>query len=138
MNRKLRVWLKAGVLYPDHKGNWIDPRGLVYLAPGKWAMPGDYDDYSSDEIIVQESTGLLDKNGKDIYEGDILRVHTFEDWMDEVGHYHNMVVENGVLPSGESSLSGYLYIPDNREIIGNIIENPDNILVLVKGKVYTE
>jgi len=70
------------------------------------------------DYVLLQFTGLLDKNGREVYEGDIVQFQTF----DAQGivtytapHFH---------ASGHE-IRGYEY-----EVIGNIYENPE----LVKGK----
>lgn len=75
--------------------------------------------------IVQQYTGLKDKNGREIYEGDVLKCKGFDGWFAEVGFYFNMEVKYDTACSGESEISGFLYIPVEREVIGNIFENPE-------------
>ena len=69
-------------------------------------------------IEFSQFTGLTDKNGKEIYEGDII------EWVDELGEsdrIHRMEVQfkNG----------GFHPFQVNRdfEVIGNIYENPELI-----------
>jgi len=75
--------------------------------------------------VIQQFTGLLDKNNKDIYEGDILKCIGHDGWFDSIGYYYNMEVKFKLIPSGDSDIAGYIHIPQNREIIGNIFENPE-------------
>ena len=77
------------------------------------------------EYIVQQYTGLKDKNGVEIYEGDILKCKGFNGWFDQVGFYYNVVVKHTIIESGESQIAGFAYIPIDREVIGNIFENPE-------------
>ena len=97
---------------------------------------GDYN--SNADYEVMQFTGLLDKNGKEIYEGDILRytksyrkegekksqteLHYWEVFFGDSGSW--MSRRQG---STDERLSNK---HDTHEVIGNIYENPD---LLSKG-----
>ena len=77
--------------------------------------------YNDNEIRIMQYTGLKDKNGKEIYEGDILsldgEIWCSVDWSD--GGFHIMASET----QGKSPL---IQERSKRfEVIGNIYENPD-------------
>ena len=83
--------------------------------------------FVEDNWIIQQYTGLKDVTGKDIYEGDILKCKQTTDWLEPFNNisYYKHVVKFQILPSGESDISGFIRIPIDREIIGNIYENPE-------------
>lgn len=86
--------------------------------------------YKFDDIVLMQSTGLTDKNGKEIFEGDIVKVTdgdertNFPDGgigticgLDEIFMWYI----DGQVHNGLFDISQEYYI----EVIGNIYENPE-------------
>ena len=91
----------------------------------------NHTELDNEDIIFQQFTGLEDKNGKDIYEGDIIQQLSFEDWGDDDGDILNRDVQfktydtsYGFYESGWY-FGAYGKIEKDCEVIGNIFENPE-------------
>ena len=104
---------------------WIEPKNVDYKCEPHWSH---FEPYHKD-IKLMQYTGLKDKNGKEIYEGDIVRVTYREENIGKVIYEHNgftIDVMNMNRDYGRVS-----FVNNFIEVIGNIYENKN---LLEKGK----
>ena len=106
---KFRAWLYD----PDNiTDGWYEYRAYPMLNGEVW-FDGDIADLNQGGILLEQYTGLHDKNGKEIYEGDII----------STGRWSGKVfMRIGCWYVENYAELGYLQSP---EIIGNIHENPE-------------
>lgn len=69
-----------------------------------------------DNLTFMQFTGLKDKNGKERYQGDIIRRGSYV-FVEEVKTFN-------LGPYGQAVAYGYSYMPED-EVIGNIYEHPE-------------
>nr|UVY18229.1 MAG: YopX protein [Bacteriophage sp.] len=83
-----------------------------------------------EKIILMQSTGLFDKNGKEIFEGDVVRMRNPRDRR-QIGKFQVVRVANspmlGLLDKKLTTeiFNLYEHMRNYYEIAGNIYENPE-------------
>lgn len=118
---KFRIWDRQGNEYINGNRVRVDGDGLLYIdritvkncfrPPHTRKKPW---------FIVEQYTGLKDKNGTEIYEGDIL----IDDAGEPVEHWVVKFSEGGFV--GEcAGVTEVLFELTQLEVAGNIYENPE-------------
>jgi len=103
---RFRAWLKNAEVMEYQKNNYS-----LFM----WAKS------ENQPMEIMQYTGLDDKNGKEIYEGDIY--HQGDPNIKYVVIFNDCQFVGSQI--GNKSLAGLTYFKDGIEIIGNIHENPD-------------
>lgn len=121
---KCRAW-------NGHKNEWYDPKlikvSLDFSLIGLWCGPEHgyiFSDTASWDVTIQVYTGLKDKNGKDICEGDILNLNKL--------NYEVMYVDGQYIATCPyynkhhwPKFEHFAREARCAEIVGNIFENKD-------------
>lgn len=120
---RFRAWLKKEQKMDneiDHI-SWLEDE-LYCIGDGITYM------VSAEDLVLMQSTGLKDKNGKEIFEGDIVRqVRTQPTTENEtITGVVTMIEGAWLIMNDNEQLASYLWSEtDGNEIIGNIYENPE-------------
>lgn len=130
MMPKFRVWMKSLKWMCDVTNISFDSKFVDIC------QQGDTERYTEmsvefDEITLMQSTGLFDRNGKEIFEGDILDYRGRKALVRWHGSYASFIYRFVDEPHKQKAEWKPLYLAYMKcEIIGNIYENPD----LLEGK----
>lgn len=121
---KFRAWTEEGeVMYYD-----------VYHFKDDTLLLS-YDEISFDEVpasdfILMQSTGMFDKNGNEIFEGDIIKYKAgWKTFTEEVAYNKNFA-GFGVMDADADIIFSFGELADginlnSLEVVGNIYENPE-------------
>lgn len=128
---KYRAWIKTEKCFADYIESirfYINEIDLC------WGGICESDCFDFNDVILMQSTGLRDKNGKEIFEGDIVQTTRFLGRADEIGGFYEYekdyvgvvkVLEGAwVIDTGSVAVRLWSEI-DEPEVLGNIYENPE-------------
>ena len=127
---KFRVWHKELKMMFEVK-SLVFTLNLATIASKNDLFPSRT--CSFDDIILMQFTGLLDKNGKEIFESDIVKTTIFFGRADESGGFYEYEKELiGIVKQLEGAWvidteKGAVYLwsdINENEVLGNIWENP--------------
>lgn len=148
---KFRSWLKerkilSEVLIINYKDSTVQLPIETDVTEDYW---WDETTWSFDEVELMQYTGLKDKNGKEIYEGDIVEIKfiTFEDnqtveleynvvykvngfWVIGTKEEQSNEIFKGMLERNMREELFYMFLYewlDNLEVVGNVYENAELI-----------
>jgi uncharacterized phage protein (TIGR01671 family) len=116
---KFRLWdtERKEMVYPKLVGDTFQFGGM-YLE----------ELFNDPDVPVMQYTGLKDKNGREIYEGDIVTTdyptvrNMADNWLVEYGHTGMFQLARG---SFKESIHDLVYNKWKLEAIGNVYENPE-------------
>lgn len=129
---KFRLWDKKYHVFDEcgAPDMFISINGEIYEKEERTYAMQSYTEYEkADHYELSQYTGLKDKNGKEIYEGDVVSAFhgtqlSAVTWNKEFGLYEVVLQVSGLSASTEELLGNHL---DVIEVIGNIYENPELI-----------
>ena len=122
---KFRAWLKEDKKMVNVETMDFTDKSIQYLKKSE-IINAYILRRESDDVELMQYTGLKDKNGKEIYEGDIVLIK-----LDETSTWHKTVVgfKKGAFIASLIDGEDYIYIfnrgfdSNDFEILGNVYEN---------------
>lgn len=122
MTPKFRAWDKHGqkMLANDELIIW---NGNVYANDSKKLTCNNLKGWSIDDEYLMQSTGLFDKNNKEIFEGDIFGtkdglLNGVVEYRSDLGMWTNSLIRY-------NNFERLCSVASDREIIGNVYENKE-------------
>lgn len=133
---KFRAWIKSEGCFADYVETIRYYSSEIDLC---WGGICESDTFNLDDVELMLYTGIKDKNGKEIFEGDLItRVGVFNSvvrygkWQYEedfgaksksIGFY----IDNSYEDDSWYEPFSYTYVNSNYEVVGNIYENEDKV-----------
>ena len=123
MKPKFRAWTEEGkVMYYDVYPFKDDTLLLSYDGIS-------FDEVPASDFIIMQSTGIKDKNGKEIFEGDVVKYKVGCNTVTEEVAYDKNFAGFGVRDADTDIIFTFLQLADvvdlsSLEVVGNIYNNP--------------
>ena len=145
MKLKFRAWIKKEKCFADRIEVIRFPYDEILL---HWDNPCRSEYFNLDDVVLMQSTGLFDKSGKEIFEGDVITTNVygcivrfgeytyFEDedtQVTEIGFYLSFL---NVTPETYAPFENFYW--ENCEVIGNIYENELDLIMYESWKFNKE
>ena len=124
MKPKFRAWTEEGkVMY---YGVYPFKDGTLLLSYDGIA----FDEVPASDFILMQSTGLLDKNGNEIFEGDVVKYEVGRNTYTEEVAYDKNFAGFGVKDADANIIFTFGELAEeislsSLEVVGNIYENPE-------------
>ena len=132
MTPKFRVWNEKTESFIDYGDLMLDLKnGKVYS--GDVGIP-EYTIDVTNQVILMQYTGCRDKNGIEIYEGDVIKDKYDKIWL--VQWYVGAFVITNKIPDSDGQTSTYSHFSNLSnhhfyfEVIGNMWDNPELLEVV--------
>lgn len=135
------MYYDVNLIFAQHDWPKVMKKGeLLYLQHEDWVEDGEPEDnynctgqVDPGEMELMQFTGLHDKNGKEIWEGDVVYIESHADDGSDMEFGSSMkkvVFENGCFYAGyplnsNRWLKGSQLLHEICEVLGNIYENPE-------------
>ncbi len=111
---KFRVWGKTEKEYIRYPFAWLS----------LFDSPDGLEIEENEDLVIEQYTGLKDKNGKEIYEGDIMRYDAIDYKVLWADYYAGFETKRLNSPWNNAGLTLHFLASVGR-VIGNIHENPE-------------
>ncbi|MGF1400222.1 YopX family protein [Streptococcus infantarius] len=123
MKPKFRAWLKE-------EQRMVDVREMTFMYDEVYLISDVTDFYAYEEFKLMQSTGLRDKNGKEIFEGDVVKYEVGRNTYTEEVAYDKNFAGFGVKDAKANVVFTFGEIAEDislisLEVVGNIYENPE-------------
>lgn len=117
-----RLWNTKSIQYTDF---FVDSNGYVKIIDHLGNFKTGYDCDPPFGYKLMQFIGIYDKNGEEVYEGDIIKFNSFDD----------LKIKTGIVTFSDGSFRitvddyfhAYRWMDYECEVIGNIYENKDQI-----------
>ncbi len=123
-NGELGSWVEGNLSiehYPEVEGR--PERWECSISVPKVGAPWHSSVYRVDPATVGQYTGLTDRNGKKIFEGSILKLTDYHGSRTVHVFYGKSV--GCWMYGGDGYSDEYIFISSDKEIVGNIYDNPE-------------